>query len=153
MTFQRAVDGPGEVALWRRVQLAYEAGEISVTDVAAAFGVSRSALQWRAKRDLWKRRNKTQTGADRSSIIKRLFRVLEMQVMHLELEMDEMTKTETRSGEREIELLGKLAANVERLTKLETATAKPEKDDGYTDQEVAEMRIKLAKRLDQLKRG
>jgi hypothetical protein len=90
---------------------------------------------------------------DRPAIIKRLFRVLEMQVMHLELEMDEMTKTETHSGEREIELLGKLAANLDKLIKLETATARPEKDDGYTDQEVAEMRNKLAKRLDQLKRG
>lgn len=153
MTFQRVVEGPDEVALWRRVQVAYEAGEMSVIDVATAFGVSRSALQWRAKRDLWKRRNRAQAGRDRATIIKRLFRVLEMQVMHLEMEMDEMNKTETRSGEREIELLGKLAANLDKLTKLETATARPEKDDGYTDQEVAEMRNKLAKRLDQLKRG
>ncbi len=126
---------------------------MSVMEVAASFGVSRSGLLWRAKRDLWKRRNRTHTGTDRSSIIRRLFRVLEMQVMHLEAEMDEMTTKQTRSGEREIELLGKLAANVDRLTRLETATARPDKDDGYTDQEVAEMRNKLAKRLDQLKRG
>ena len=153
MTFQRAAEGPDDIARWRRIQVAYEAGELSVSEIAASFGISRSAMQWRAKRDLWKRRNKTQTSTDRPSIIKRLFRVLEMQVMHLELEMDEMTKTETRSGEREIELLGKLAANLDKLVKLETATARPEKDDGYTDQEVAEMRNKLAKRLDQLKRG
>lgn len=153
MAFQRVVEGPDDVARWRRIRVAYEAGELSVTQIAASFGVSRSSLLWRAKRDLWKRRNKTQTGMDRPAIIKRLFRVLEMQVMHLELEMDEMTKTETHSGEREIELLGKLAANLDKLIKLETATARPEKDDGYTDQEVAEMRNKLAKRLDQLKRG
>lgn len=152
MTFQRAVDGPDEVARWRRVQTAYEAGEVSVTEIAASFAVSRSSLLWRAKRDLWKRRNRTQTGADRPTIIRRLFRVLEMQVMHLEAEMDDMNRSETRSGEREIELLGKLAANVDKLIKLETATARPEKDDGYSDQELAEMRDKLARRLDQLKR-
>jgi hypothetical protein len=153
MAFQRAVEGPDEIARWRRVRTAYEAGELAVTEIEATYGVSHSALQWRARRDLWKRRNRTQTGADRPTIIKRLFRVLEMQVMHLEAEMDDMNESKTRSGEREIELLGKLAANVDKLIKLEAATARPEKDDGYTDQEVAEMRIRLAKRLDQLKRG
>jgi len=152
MTFQRAVETPDQIARWRRIQTAYEAGELSVTEIATSFGVSRSRLLWRAKRDLWKRRNRTQTGADRATIIRRLFRVLEMQVMHLEAEMDDMNRNETRSGEREIELLGKLAANVDKLIKLETATARPEKEDGYTDQELAEMRDKLARRLDQLKR-
>jgi hypothetical protein len=153
MTFQRAVEGPEEHERWRRIRAAYEAGEMAVVAIASTLGVTVSAIQYRARRDLWKRRFRTHTGADRPTIIKRLFRVLEMQVMHLEAEMDDMTEKQTRSGEREIELLGKLAANLDKLTKLETATARPEKDDGYTDQEVAELRNKLAKRLDQLKRG
>jgi septal ring factor EnvC (AmiA/AmiB activator) len=152
MTFQRAVEGPDEVAVWRRVRVAYEAGMVSVLQLAAEFGVTRSAVQWRAKRDCWKRRYRA-TGTDRPTIIKRLFRVLEMQVMHLETEMNEMEKTQTRSGEREIELLGKLANNLDKLTKLETAAAQTAKAEDYTDKEIAEMRNKLAKRLDQLARG
>jgi hypothetical protein len=150
MAFKRAIDGPDEEAKWREVQQAYEATEQPVSAVALSFGITRAALLWRAKRDGWKRRYRVGR-SEPPTIIRRLFRLLEMQVLHLEMELDAMSKTQTRSGEREIELLGRLAANLEKLTKLETAQARPDKDEIYTDQEVAQMRNKLAKRLDQLK--
>jgi hypothetical protein len=154
MPFERMVDGPDEAALWAQVRVAYEAGELSISEIAAAFGVSRSAILWRAKRDLWRRGNKkTNIATDRQIIIRRLFRMLEMQVMHLEMEMDDMTETESRSGEREIELLGKLAANLDKLVKLDGVASAPSKRRERTAKEIADMRNKLARRLDELKRG
>lgn len=152
MTFQRVVEGPDEAALWAQVRDAYENSSRSLAELAETFGVSRSAILWRAKRDGWKRRHRI-GNVQRPTIIKRLFRMLEMQVMHLETEMDDMVKTDTRSGEREMQLLGKLAGNLEKLVKLDQTTSGSSKRRERTAKEIADMRNKLAKRLEELKRG
>lgn len=152
MMFERVVEGPDEAALWAQVQDAYENSSRSLAELSVTFGVSRSAILWRAKRDGWKRRYRV-GNVQRPTIIKRLFRMLEMQVVHLETEMDEMIKTDTRSGEREMQLLGKLAGNLEKLVKLDTAASGPSKRRERTAKEIADMRNKLARRLEELKRG
>jgi hypothetical protein len=152
MTFQRAVEGPDEIARWRRVEDAYENSSRPLSELTAEFGVSRSALLWRAKRDGWKRRYRI-TKVERPTIIRRLFKVLEVQVLHLEREMDEMVKADAKSGEREMQLLGKLAGNLEKLMKLDRVVSETTRRRERTAKEIADMRSKLTKRLEQLQRG
>lgn len=152
MVFQRAVDGPDEVALWAKVRDAYENSSRTLVELTETFGLKRGSISWRVERDGWKRRFRTGK-VERPTIIKRLFKVLEMQVLHLETEMDEMVKTDTKSGEREIQLLGKLAGNLEKLVKLDQSTSVPTKRRERTAKEIADMRNKLAKRLELLQHG
>ena len=92
-------------------------------------------------------------GAINNAVSERLFRVLEMQVMHLEMEMETMATTNTKSGEREVQLLGRLAGNLDKLVKLDRDVSGPNKRRERTAKEIADMRNKLARRLEQLQRG
>jgi hypothetical protein len=58
---------------------------------------------------------------DRRKIIARLFRILELQVMDLEEEMDQMHRDQRRSGEKELTVLSKLAGNLDKLITLDPA--------------------------------
>ena len=143
---------PEDVELWGKIKHAYETTDEPGESIAKRFGVTRSALYHRAKRDLWRTRNRS-VAVDRPLIIKRMFRLLELQMEDLEGRMQELGKTEGRAGEREMTLLGKLAGNLERLIKLDSTVSGNTVRRQRTAKEIADMRKKLARRLDELKRG
>jgi hypothetical protein len=128
---------------WAAVRAEYETGEETLAVIAARHGITPSALSWRAKKQLWLSRYRT-GNVDRPQIIKRMFRVLELQVLALEGNME-------KTGEKEVAVLGKLASTLEKLIDIDnaaTAAARPRAQ----RKDIEELRNKLAQRIAQLKR-
>ena len=128
---------------WDAVRADYEGDGRTLDDICARHGISRSALSWRAKHHLWLQRNRT-GNVDRPQIIKRMFRLLEMQVIQLE-------KTMTQTGEKEVAVLGKLASTLEKLIEIDNAAAEAPKR--TRTKEIHDLRNKLAQRIEQLMRA
>ena len=136
-------------AAFAAARIDYETGKGSQLEIAARYGVSLAALKWRIKRDLWKTRYRSKQ-VDRPQIIKRLFRVLELQVIDLEMEMSQMSKDNRRSGQREVAILGRLASNLETLIKLDgKAEQRPLPQ---RERDIEQLREKLAQRIENLVR-
>ena len=128
----------------------YEGGKGSQVVIAARYGLTLSALKWRIKRDVWKTRYRSKS-VDRPQIIKRMFRVLELQVKDLEMEMARMAQDDKRSGDREVAVLGRLASNLETLMKLDAKTER--KPRARREKEIQLIREKLTRRIENLVRG
>lgn len=144
-------DAAGNDALWARVKADYDTGEHTQLELCARHGVTPSQLKYRIKHHLWTPRYRSKA-VDRPLIIARLFRVLELQVKNLETEMNEMADGAKRSGEGEVAVLGKLAANLERLMDLDARL--PEKRRGKQQtRHMQDIRNKLVQRIEQLKRS
>lgn len=80
-----------------------------------------------------------------------MFRVLEKQVMDLEMEMTEMTRASRRSGGKEVVLLGKLATTLDKLMDLDGRAGEGRRTRQRT-KEMQDIRNKLIERIEQLKR-
>lgn len=114
------------------------------------YGVTPSELKYRIKRDLWTRRKRS-NAVDRPTIITRMFRVLEKQVMDMEMEMAEMARASRRSGEKEVVLLGKLAGNLDKLMELDLRAGEGRRTRQRT-KDMQDIRNRLIERIEQLKR-
>jgi hypothetical protein len=148
----RDIEGPPrEVPLWAAVKADHDTGNYTQQQLCDMHGVTRSALNWRIKRDTWTRRYSTKS-VNRKQIIARMFRVLELQVKSLETEMNEMERGARRSGDREVSLLGKLAGNLDKLIALK-ATPGNKADNRKGTKHMEDMRNKLVERIEQLKRS
>jgi len=134
---------------WGAILVDYNSGQYSLVALAERHGVTISALKYRKRRDLWPARNQTKM-VDRPLIIARMFRVLELQVRNLEVEMNKERDT-GRTGEQEVALLGKLASNLEKLMALDGAAGHPPR--ARQTKDMLALRNKIAERLDQLKLG
>ncbi len=140
---------PEDEARFAAARRDYENGLGTMVAIGARYGITQGAIKWRIKRDLWTRRYNSKQ-VDRPLIISRLYRVLEMQVRDLELEMSAMAADNRRSGEREVAVLGRLAANLETLTKLDAKaerSARPERN-----REIKRVRDKLTVQIENLVR-
>lgn len=137
-------------AKWALIRIEYESGQGTQASICLKHGITQSQLNWRIKRDLWVRRYRSKV-VDRAQIIVRMFRLLERQVMDFETEMNEMSRTERRSGEKEAALLGKLAGNLEKLAALDLRMTAKEPGRRQTRQ-MQDIRNKLIERIEQLKR-
>ena len=128
---------------WAAIRAEYEAGERTVKEIGARHGRSAAAIHAKARRDLWKPRNRTR-GVDRPMIIKRMFVLLERQVIQLGEDM-------THTGEKEAAVLGKLASTLEKLIEIDNAAVgKPKPAQG---RKMRDLRDQLAQRIEQLKRA
>jgi hypothetical protein len=135
---------------WEIARVAYETElDTSLDVIAARFGMTRATLSWRAERELWLRRE-TGRMVGRPQIINRMLRVLERQLLDLENDMTELRRAKTRSGEKEVALLGKLAGNLDKLMGLEK-TANEGRSEKRQTRDMAVLRNKLARRIEQLK--
>jgi hypothetical protein len=128
---------------WAAVRADYEAEKEPVAAICAKFGVTKSQVSWRVKTQLWKQRNTT-SHVSRPQIIKRMFRVLELQLVALEGNMGQ-------TGEKEVAVLGKLASTLEKLIDIDNAAAAVAKPKAQR-KDIEELRNKLAQRIAQLKR-
>jgi hypothetical protein len=128
---------------WPAIRAEYEDTPRTLDEICARHGITRSALSWRVKRYLWRGRNRT-GAVDRPQIIKRLFVLLERQVIQLDKDM-------THTGEKEVAVLGKLASTLEKLMEIDAAAAgKPRP---AQDRKMRDLREQLAQRIEQLKRA
>lgn len=127
---------------WAAIRTAYEAGVDSLPEISRTYGITTSAISWRARRQLWAPRYRTTT-VDRPLIITRLFRLLERQIIELEKNMKE-------TGEKEVAVLGKLVSTLEKLIDIDKAASPPKPVAQQKD--IRDLRNKLAQRIAQLKR-
>ncbi len=139
-----------EVARWVRIRADYDDGML-LAQLYVKHSISSSQLSARINKDAWPRRNRSRV-VDRSMIITRMFRVLERQVVDLELEMSQMARSGTRSGDREVVLLGKLASTLGKLMEFDTLAGEGRRTKARTRQ-MTDVHHKLIERIEQLKRA
>lgn len=126
---------------WAAIRAEYEAGATPVLDLMAKHAIQSRELYWRIENDNWARRRQTRP-ATRKDLILRLYRLLERQIVELEMTM-------TTPNDKEAAILGTLTRNLEKLIELDTREhgGAPETRK-RTD--IAVLRKKLAERIDRL---
>lgn len=117
----------------------------SLTQVAARNGVTTKALSAQVKK-------LADTPVNRGQIISRLFRLVEWQVVDLQREMNVMMTEDRRSGEKEVVLLGKIAANLEKLMALDGTGPTTNTRAKSRSKDIVDLRTKLIERIEHLKR-
>lgn len=147
---QAVEDEAERAALWARVHADYDELKLSHRELVAKHGVPISTLKDKIKREMWTPRKRSRL-VDRPMIITRLFRVLELQVADLEMEMAEMARGSKRSGEKEVALLGKMAGNLDKLMELDRAAGEGRRTRQRT-KDMQDIRNRLIERIEQLKR-
>lgn len=114
--------------------------------IAARGGVSASGLSRRIKRAA------ELPPIDRAKIVERLFRLVDLQVQDLQEEMSVMKTENRRSGEKEVVLLGRIAANLEKLAELNGDKPSQGRKDRSRTKSIVDLRSKLVERIEHLKR-
>lgn len=128
---------------WVGIRRAYEQSDETIKDICLRFGVTKSALENRYRRDLWISRQASAARRRRSTLA-RLFVVLEGQVTKLANSDGETL------GDKEANQLTEIIKNFDKLTGIENA----DMNNGGPAQkkDLRDLRDKLAKRIDQFKR-
>ncbi|MDB5541083.1 MAG: hypothetical protein JWQ89_2810 [Devosia sp.] len=128
---------------WRPIQAAYQDTTESLDGLAERFGVSRSAISWRARRHGWVMRNRP-AGTSGPSLINRIYRLLERQLVQME-------RAEGTMSEKDAATLVRMATAVDRLIEAESkAPRKPPRNAAHESTEMQEIRKTIARRLEQL---
>lgn len=137
-------EAPAPTSDWVAIRHDYENRIGTLDELAARHGVTRSAISWRVKRQCWRSRN-TATGASGPALKVRLLRLIERQLFHLEEETGRMS-------DKDIAVMGRLAATLEKLMSDETKvrSAPPPKQPGN---EMRDLRDKLMARIERLSRS
>ncbi len=147
---EEAVEPVIAVVDWAAVRVDYDDG-VRLETIYARHGISSSQLSGRINKEVWPRRNRSRV-VDRPMIITRMFRVLERQVVDLEMEMQTMARSGTRSGDREVVLLGKLAGTLGKLMEFDSQAGEGRRTRKRT-KDMTDVHHKLIERIEQLKRG
>ena len=125
---------------WDIVAEDYRWGRITIPAICRKHGIGRNELLQRAARHKWKTLRDDTT--DRVILIGMMLGVLELQIGHLEgVDM-------TQTGDKEVAVLGKLATTLEKLIDIEDKSKAP----AGTGENMQELRNKLARRIENLKR-
>ena len=130
---------------WDAIRLDYESDALTSIGICRKYGIGHDVLATHARRSKWYGEHRS-NGLDRSILIRQLFGVLETQIKHLEgVEM-------TTTGEKEVAVLGKLAATLEKLLELDSKAVNKRPDAAQT-KEMQDLRNKLIKRLEAFKQA
>lgn len=128
-------------ARWAAVATDYFANALPMAQLYRRHGIGPEQLAEARRRFGWGPRRAKQVG--RHTLIKRLFRLLDRQIAQMENEM-------TTTGEKETAVLGRLVGTLGKLIEIEGVagkTAKPK-----TTKEMVDIRNKLIRRIEELKR-
>lgn len=121
------------------LKLDYEAQIVSIEALAARYGISRRNLYALVHTHHWRQRRPRRV--DRDSLVERLLRLIEAQVLKLEFAMDDPETDESA-------VLVKLATTLDRLISLK-ADVRPKRRQATTKTMTA-LRDKVARRIAQL---
>lgn len=128
---------------WAAVRQDFESDALTTIGICKKYRIGHDVLALHARRAKWHIEHRA-GGLDRSILIRQLFSVLENQIKHLE--GAEMTTT----GEKEVAVLGKLAATLEKLIEMD-ARAAIKRPGASQTREMQDLRNKLIKRLEEFK--
>ncbi|MHB1104224.1 MAG: hypothetical protein ACYC0C_15925 [Devosia sp.] len=128
---------------WDAARLDYESDALTTIGICRKYGIGHDVLAVHARRAKWHGEHRS-GGMDRSILIRQLFGVLEKQIKHLEgVDM-------TTTGEKEVAVLGKLAATLEKLIEID-GKATTKKPGAAQTKEMQDLRDKLVKRIEAFK--
>lgn len=130
---------------WAAVRTEYEGRVGTLEDLARRWGVTKSAISYRAKKGLWRMRNKA-VAASGPTLVARIFRLIERQIFQMEAMVTPM-------GESEAVILGRVATTIERLMEIDDKERTKRPARRAESKDLQEVRKKIAARLDQLNRG
>lgn len=128
---------------WAAIRGDYENSKLTVDAIMEKFGVSRTRLYAVAQEEAWTPRQYFDRSG-RRGVIARMRRVLERQLTFMEAEMD-------GSSDKEVALLGNMVKTLEKLIELD-AKDKQKEPGKQQSREMADLRKKLAARIDRLKK-
>lgn len=131
-------------AAWRAIRSDYESATLTLNTICQNHALSLRELLARAKTSGWRRDGAD--AIDRRILINKLLGLLERQIEQLDV------STVTPTSDKDVAVLNKLAASLEKLIAMEKAETSGTRADEETD-EVRDIRIKLAKRIDALTKG
>lgn len=132
---------PEPDARWAAVQIDYVAN-MPLTELCLKHAVTSDELSEARRRFGWRRKRSVRQ-AGRTMIIKRLFRLLDRQIEQMERDMKD-------TGEKEAAVLGRLVGTLGKLIEIDGAAGKIAKQ--RTTKEMVEIRNKLIRRIEELKR-
>ena len=124
---------------WSAVQLEYEEGKLLNKVICERHDITRSQLRYRREQYGWViyRARKI----DRPALIGRMLKVFDKQLRKLE-------KSDVNNADKEIGLLGTATKTLEKLLEIQDA----EQPKPAERRDMADLRDKLAERIDQLKK-
>ena len=151
---------------WAAVRRLYEEGGTTVAAIAAAHGITTSAILKRRAAEGWPKRSVAGSGSSktaprghapatgRNALIARLLRVVDRNLKLMEMHMDSGQPGTAADRERESRAIGTLTRTIEKLTELQSETdaaraADPKNssgsplDDGNADR----LRLEIAERI------
>ena len=132
-----------KAADWALIRAAYQETTEPVLALARRFGVTKSAICWRARRHGWIMRNRP-AGTSAPSLVNRIYRLLEKQLVQMERAEGPMT-------EKDAAILVRIASAVDRLLEVEAkAPKRPPRDAARESEEMQQIRKTIARRLEQL---
>lgn len=135
---------PDAQLLWVPIRADYEAGALTRNAICRKYGIDLPRLLERATTSKWVRADSDVL--DRRILINQLLALLELQINQLEITM-------TNAGEKEVAVLAKLSAGLEKLIAMDKAEAASRTTEQTETREIQDIRIKLAKRIDALTKG
>jgi hypothetical protein len=141
--FLAELDNPAPGFDWVRVRHGYEVGRMTIKALCTKYGVTADAIQQERERSGWRRRRIATP--NRSSLINRMFRLLDRQITQLE-------ETMAKSGDKEVAVLGNLARTLEKLIEIDDAE-QPKRSTKAHSKDMQDIRRKLEKRIDDLTKG
>lgn len=135
---------------WAAIRLAYIGGDL-VEALAMRFGVSQGEIAERVRDENWRRRSRNRA-KQRKEILDAMFRIFEGQLADFEIRIAITARQANKeidmtSKDREMTALANMARTFEKLIELDKA--QPGEREEMSEKETAEIRAKLAKRIDQ----
>ncbi|GHA29394.1 hypothetical protein GCM10007989_26220 [Devosia pacifica] len=131
---------------WAAIKADYLEGRVPSKVLFERYGITEAQLRYRRERECWPLRPR---GYRPDTMVRRLFVLFDQQVQNLE---DHMQREKlTGSDDKQVALLGTMAKTLEKLLDLETRQ-KPQAS-AATKAEIKDLRDKLAKRLEQLRKA
>ena len=143
---------------WAAVAQAYAAGELTVAEICAKYGITQKALYARAREQGWPRRRgpasgrkrKPGPGTARKALIARLYQALERKMSEFELRLSEGAQT-AADNERDTRTLNTMVRLFERLSALDEKAGAASGGDADLNADARALREDLARRLDRLR--
>lgn len=134
---------PGADLFWAPIRVDFEGRGMTRNGICEKYGISMDLLLGHANASKWQRDQPELL--DRRILINQLLALLERQIKQVNEAM-------TSTGEKEVAVLTKLAASLEKLIAMDKAEAGHKGEETET-REMRDIRIKLAKRIDALTKG
>lgn len=128
----------------KKIRADYEGRALTLNAISRRYEMSLPQLLEHARAQQWQRPDSDL--ADRRILINQLLGLLERQIEQLDM-------TVATTGDKDVAVLNKLAASLEKLIAMNKAEASGKDADDAESDEVRDIRIKLAKRIDALTKG